>query len=178
MTGNDQAPGENEASRMIASRLEGLPLAIEQIGAIIRRQRLSLQAFLNIYKDDRELEALQDQRIARKRGYEHSVPSVWALEGLPAGSLAVLNIISFLDPDSIQTRLLMDSLTVSNEAVYPNSLPAFIVDLNRLVQGSIISQSADGAELRIHRLVQDVARARLRKARTLEASFDSVVNIL
>ena len=178
ITGNDQAPGENEASRKIASRLEGLPLAIEQIGAIIRRQRLSLQAFLNIYKGDAELEALQDQRIARKRGYEHSIASVWALEDLPAGSLAILNIISFLDPDSIQIRLLMDNLAVSNEGVYPKSPPAFIVDLNRLVQGSIISQSADGAELRIHRLVQDVTRARLRKAGILEASFDSVVNIL
>lgn len=178
MTVNDQTHGENEASRMIASRLEGLPLAIEQIGAIIRRQRLGLQAFLDIYKGDAELEALQDQRIARKRGYEHSIASVWALGDLPAGSLAILNVISFLDPTSIQVHLLMDNLAVSNDGVYPKSLPAFMVDLNQLVQGSIISQSADGAELRIHRLVQDVARARMRKVGILEASFDSVVNIL
>jgi hypothetical protein len=167
MTGTEDTAETSKSSEEIARRLDGLPLAIEQIGAIIRRKRLTLPA----------LEGLQDQYIARKRGYEHSIASVWALQDLPVGSAALLNLLSFLDPDRIPSDILKRAIQENSIDDYPKPELSYTDALGRLLQSSLVSQTSDRTDLRVHRLVQDVARARIRHAGEMGLYFDAVVNL-
>ena len=152
MTGTEDAAETSKSSQEIARRLDGLPLAIEQIGAIIRRKRLTLPAFEIIYKDEAALASLQVQRIAQKRGYEHSIASVWALQDLPVGSSTLLKLLSFLGPDCIPSDLLKKALQKVPICDLPKSEMSYTDDLGRLLQSSLVSQSSGRTELRIHRL--------------------------
>ncbi|RMZ91103.1 hypothetical protein DV736_g1663, partial [Chaetothyriales sp. CBS 134916] len=178
LTRSGESEGSTSASQELAFRLDGLPLAIEQISAFIRKHRLKLSEFLNAYKNDKDFEALQDKRIAPKRGYEYSIAGVWALQDLSKGSLALLNIMSFLDPDCMQRDLFRRTLPKKTKNSYPTSELQYIADLTGLLERSLVSQSLEGDDLRVHRLVQDVSRAGMRAMGILQSHFDEVVSII
>ena len=178
LTKSGDSSDVKESSEAITERLDGLPLAIEQISAFIRKHRLRLPQFVDAYEDDKDFEALQDDFIAPRRGYEHSIAGVWALQRLSIGSLALLNIMSFLDPDCMHQKLFRRTLSSVHIGPYPGSRTEYIKALTGLLERSLVSQSPDGDELRVHRLVQSVARAQMRQAETLDTHFDAVVDMI
>lgn len=47
---------------------------------------------------------------AFNRGYEHNLASVWALESLDRGALAILNVMSMLDPECVHEEMLLSKI--------------------------------------------------------------------
>ena len=174
-----QQDPETEAALTIARRLDGLPLAITQIAAIIRRRDLLLGQFLELHKEDVDLFDLHNLRIGPRRGYEYSLASVWALGDLDPAALSLLNVISMLDPEYIQEEILTGSLGDVEPLDYPTTKKEYHETLPLLTQSSLVQRNPVLAELRIHRLVQDVARANMQKVALCEEKvFELTVQLV
>jgi hypothetical protein len=179
LTVSHHEPEAEETSKAIAHQLGGVPLAIVQMAAIIRRQSLSLKDFSDLYKEGANLHALHQLRIGAQRGYEHSLASVWALDQLSPGALVLLNVLSFLDPDAIQEEIILAGLQQETTSHYPKGKAEYHLLLTDLLQTSVIHRNGERRELWIHRLVQDVALAKMRTVKDeFQKHFDLTVFLL
>ncbi|KAF2116366.1 P-loop containing nucleoside triphosphate hydrolase protein [Lophiotrema nucula] len=102
-----RSESETEAAKHVASELDGLPLAINQMAALINARRCSIQEFGILYSK-------YDQRLHKEKksgwkylGYEHSLDTVWKLsfESLSADARACLGVLSYLSPDCASRNL-------------------------------------------------------------------------
>ncbi|KAI1204158.1 uncharacterized protein F4807DRAFT_472482 [Annulohypoxylon truncatum] len=168
---NSDTTENNNAALAITRRLDGLPLAIYQIGSIIARLHLSLTEFVRDYVHAFQYYQLYDERprfveSPDECGYEHSIGSVWAFEELERNDkpgLQLLNVMSMLDPTCIHEEVMFHSLNDETKPSYPHTKDEYHHAVARLIERSLIQKdSGDGsASLCLHRLVQDVARARM-----------------
>lgn len=174
LTGDDKGDDRetNEAAEMIAERLQSLPLAIDQIGTIIVNQHLSIVRFLNIYSQKSDYYKLYSERHLHQ-GYEHSLASVWAFESLQPNTFAVLSLLAMLDPEKIDEDLLDPGKCKPRLQGFPKSTPEYHTHLSRLINTSMIEKDRNSGRVRVHRLVQDVARANMAKQTgTLSEAFN------
>lgn len=178
LTGNGNKITDDKVkrdTRAIAQRLEGLPLAIDQIGAIICKQSLTLSGFLDIYKEDKEFYKLQPLRYGKRR-YEHSLATVWALESLSQGAMALLNFISLLDCENIQEEIFFQTFRDVMIAGFPSSKTDYYEARAHLLETSMIHKNFEEDSLRVHGLVQGAARAKMIASDgLLETNFCQVV---
>lgn len=164
-------PQNVQASLDIAERLGGLPLAITQIAAFITKRDKSLPEFVAFY-DRYSVEKLANDRALRSRGaqYKHSIFTVWALEGLSSNSWSVLQVLSFLNPDSIKESLIRPPFPPTQ--VLPEEYPMDEFDFDEarsdLSQISLIRRNRDYGRLTVHRLVQDIVRSQMKRPRMLQ----------
>lgn len=166
ITGRDVTDEEKASVVAIAKRLGGLPLALAQMGGIISHKSISFSEFLRSYEERESQQELLQWSLENSRpqpsNYEHNVASVWAFDSLGKGAM-LLNILSMLDPDGIP-----ESLFTAKEAENEQDLPE-IADLktdyklarNELLARSLVTGNKREKKLFIHRLVQDVSRARM-----------------
>jgi len=174
----DDSDAESEAlARRITKILGGIPLAISQMAGIIRRQELSLAEFLDLYEDSNERTDLHDKKLESIAKYPHSISTVWAIEKLKPESRKLLELISFLDPDNIDESLLVDALT----EIFPDEI-TIKTGLYRdwrteLLQTSLVRRNKQKNELSVHRMVQDVVRAKMND-NTAKSMFHLVVRLL
>ena len=165
-----------ETCTKIADVLGGLPLAITQMGGIIRRRHMSLEEFLAYYEENaRKLHQMPVP--GQRQSYKQTVSSVWMLEALSTSATALLRVLSFLDPDRIQERILLRDTNGVELPHYPKSCSAYMDARTELLQSSLITKDFKNNELRIHRLVQDVVRERLTDEETL-AVYESTIILL
>lgn len=169
-----------QAAHDVAQKLGGLPLAIAQAAAHMRRHELLLTEFRDIYEEDMDLNALHDLRIGSShRGYKHSLASVWALDDLDPSALSLLNVLSMLEPDCIQEGILDGEVPGLEETPdYPCHLKEYHAALSRLLQSSLVQRDASRREIRIHRLVQEAARARMKDNAGELAKYFDVATLL
>lgn len=163
LTGYDRRSTEDKVKRdtqAIAQRLEGLPLAIDQIGAIICKQGLTLFEFLDIYEEDKEFFELHPLRYGKCR-YEHSLATVWALESLSRGALALLNFISLLDSEIIQEEIFFKTFRNVKIAGFPSSKTDYYEARAHLLETSMVKKHFAENSLRVHGLVQGAAQAKM-----------------
>ncbi|KAF2810715.1 uncharacterized protein BDZ99DRAFT_287606 [Mytilinidion resinicola] len=155
-----------DASVRLAKRLGGLPLAITQVAALIERWEMTLEEFIKHLESQASIARVAKNKPSDTNDhYKHSIFTVWALDSLTPGAWALLQVIAFLNPDSIREGLLRrDGLKTT--VGYPGSDDDFIDARTDLLKVSLIKRNRptkndpeqDG-ELTLHRLVQDVARA-------------------
>lgn len=156
----EQEPGSLYACLQISETLGGLPLAITQMAAIIRRRHLSLRDFLEYYEEDAK--RLQEMPVpGLKTVYNQTIASVWAIESLPDEALALLQVLSLLDPDRIPEELLTEGAKHVKLPHYPVKKAAYFDARTELIRSSLITRNIDLNEIRIHRLVQDVVRRKM-----------------
>ncbi|KAL9030920.1 MAG: hypothetical protein Q9196_000994 [Gyalolechia fulgens] len=151
-----------ESCRKIVELLGGLPLAITQMGGIIRRRHLSLEDFLIYYANDAK--RLHEMRVpGQNPTYNQTVSSVWMLDALSKEATALLQVLSFLDPDRISEEILFGHAKDVNAPLpyYPKTRVAYFDSRTELIQSSLIFRDIKNNELRIHRLVQEVVRKKL-----------------
>lgn len=159
-----QAAGveEDMAAKHINERLGGLPLAISQMASVIQRQYLSLAEFLEIYEDRSEHAQLHGMKFdLSTKNYPHSMSTVWAFEKLSPSAKSLLNLIAFLDPDGIQEQLLSDALPELYGKVVTPISTVYREARTELIQASLVKRNKLTSELSVHRIVQDVLRAKL-----------------
>lgn len=101
---------ERESLSQLLHRLDGLPLAINQITTQINNEGSSIEDFLALY--DQYADDLHSfQGDDHKAFYSHSIETVWdlaikkRLENSDSGSRVLLGAISLLSPDSIPEKL-------------------------------------------------------------------------
>ncbi|KAF2673381.1 hypothetical protein BT63DRAFT_421538 [Microthyrium microscopicum] len=166
-----------EPSEAIAAKLSGLPLAITQIAGTIQRRDLDFVEFLDLY----------ERETVRSDFYKDGVMSVqknlytvWAFEDLSPQALALLYVISFLDPDQIPEELLLNMANVEEiDRIkdYPQDTAEFVAARTELTKSSLLKRNRERKELIIHRIVQDTSRARM-DVDTFKAVFNGVQSLL
>ena len=166
-------------SRKIVDRLDCFPLAIVQMAGIIQRQSLSLADFLELYNEEVEQKDLHSQKYGPQQGYDHTLTTVWALQTLTRGAYEILSVVSFLDPDRIQEQIFTLKEKTANLPNLPRTKGAYKKTLQELVQSSLIHQNRDLNEFSTHRLIQDVVKGELRKAKGMSCEvLQAVVALL
>ena len=156
--------GKEGDSDAIVKLLGGLPLAMTQMAGIIVRRDLTFAEFTKAYTEEegrREMLQLDLALQSRRTKYEHTIASVWALDSLRHGR-ALLEVLSFLDPDGIPEMVLTTTLKSISLVEFPKTLFAYQTARTELLQSSLITKTVDTVQ--IHRLVQDAARTQLDKS--------------
>ncbi|KAE8150033.1 tetratricopeptide repeat domain-containing protein [Aspergillus avenaceus] len=148
--------GAKSLARCISRQLGGLPLAISQMAGIIQRQDLSLSEFLALYEDEKEHPGLHSTRFDLSNNtYTYNI----------ATSRGLLKIMSLMDPDNIQENILYEAATqLSPDYTYTNKV--YRAARTELLQSSLTKRDKQLNELSehrlsMHRLVQDVVRAKM-----------------
>jgi len=177
LTNITQETDEDYVAAQIVKKLGGLPLAIVQMGGVIRRQELQLSEFMETYSDESLHADLHQQNYRLGHGsYPFAISTVWAFDGLRPESNRLLYTLAFLDPDHIQEKYLIDHASSCIEG-FPATVTAFNKARNELMQGSLIKRQRDKQEIRVHRLVQDAVKAQM-SADNLKSLFWGTVELI
>jgi len=164
----------------VAERLGGYPLAITQMAGVITRRDLSFAEFLQAYEEEEFREELFNLRLeapGHRSGYEHTLATVWAIEGLEKNGGTLLDVLSFLDPDNIPERILTTRPVVAALEGFPTTTTAYQKARSELLQYSLVAKDKSANKLIIHRLIQDTARGKMSNARFL-AIFSATARLL
>ncbi len=172
----EQDAGAVDTSIRISKLLGGLPLAISQMSAIIRREHLTLRNFEDWYSEDSK--HIHDQRVGGQQSeYPFTVATTWAIERLKSAAFTLLKVVSILDPDRIPEELLTDGVEEVELPRYPIKRNEYFSARSDLIHASFVTRNMATNELRIHRLVQHVVRQTMEE-RELHAVFAAAVWLL
>ena len=179
LTGYSRTQEDTDQSVKISEKLSGLPLAITQIAGTILRRDLSFSEFLEFY--EQESLHLEIHKMSIK-AQEKTIYTVWALENLSPAASCLLEVISFLDPDSILETLFTEKIkAVKSEPLkvdnFPQSQMAYVDARTELSRSSLLKRNIELRALSIHRLIQDAIRARMDNGR-LHTVFASAAQLV
>ena len=161
-----KAPSEanNRNASVIVDKLEGHPLAIEQVAAYIHRIGMTLEEFLDLY-DKTLLE--RGKSATGSHAWSYEIVASWALESLSPPASSLLQVYSYLDPDEIQDSILTDLFAKARVLELPQDYPddrlLHIDARGELLRSSLIriTIDADPVMIKMHRLVQDISVAQM-----------------
>ncbi|GLI79324.1 hypothetical protein PoHVEF18_007654 [Penicillium ochrochloron] len=139
------------------------PLAIAQMAGVILARDLSFTEFLQMYSKDserRQMLGISEGQSASLRRYNQTLGTVWALDDLKEGR-ALLEVIAFLDPDSIPESLLENNPACMDWDRYPKTSLEYSKARSELLSRSLIYRNRGKKTLRVHRLVQDTVRTQM-----------------
>lgn len=180
-TEHDRSSSNGEAALSVAARLEGLPLAVMQVGSYIKQCRTSIARFLEIHQMDSDFHSIYLERD-KLGSYEHNLESIWGLESLSMErnasreAYAILCVLAFLDPEEIQDDLLRPDTTRRQMTDYPTSESALYQRLKLLLNTSLLDRGTKDTTISIHRMVQKVTRAKVAQETALsEMVFSEVL---
>lgn len=162
LTRREREIGEKDSGQAIVEVLGGLPLAITQMAGVIARNELSFTEFLEMYGQESAHAQLFKQQVGQLKSrtqYEHTIASVWALDGLNDGAASLLGILSLLDPDGIPEYILEPGGSTFRWEGYPHDMMGYQEARTELLKSSLITRDRGAKKLFIHRLIQDAARA-------------------
>lgn len=178
LTDNENGDGardrEQEPAKRIAQELGGIPLAISQMAGIIRQQDLTLREFLDLYNDPNTHASMHGIKFdSITQSYPHTIATAWAIEKLRPEQRSLLESITFFDPDGIKEDLLFELL----RDVFSARKDEYEKVRTELLQTSLIRRSNQKNELFVHRLVQNVIRAKLNDD-DVKSLFGRVISLL
>jgi tetratricopeptide (TPR) repeat protein len=156
-------PQDQELAKQITQEVDGLPLALDQIGAYLETTGSGLAAYWQQYQQHR-IELLKDYR-GTAVDHPEPVATTWSLsfqrveERNPAAA-DLLRLCAFLAPDAIWEEMLRqgaDTLSPKLSAVVADG---YLLDLaiETLRAYSLIARDVQAKALAMHRLVQTVLR--------------------
>src|SRR5579883_2813991 len=155
---------EQALARQLSQELGGLALALEQAGAYLATSGISLADYLALFR------TRSHELLSRHTGndYPHAVATTWDLsfqrvqKRAPAAA-ELLRCCAFLAPDAIPEELLMGGARHLGKLLAPVAAdPLRLSDaLAALRASSLLTRDPEGRTLTVHRLVQQVLRARL-----------------
>ncbi|KAJ3541339.1 hypothetical protein NM208_g4656 [Fusarium decemcellulare] len=157
----------------VGRRLGGLPLAIAQMAGMIGIEFLSYSEFLATY-DDKEEESELHENVLQplRKTARGNLSTVWALDKLSAQARAVLELASFLSPDCIQQTVLWKNAALADVPSYPRKFTHFRTARAQLIGSSLFRHNKETCWM--HRVTQDVVRARMEPEHRLETFMHAV----
>jgi len=160
-------------ARSIVEEVDGLPLALDQVGAYIEETSCSLSDYLLFYRNGRE-------RLLRLRGREatghaESVMATWSLsfekvEQSSPVAAAFLHVCVLLHPDAIPERMIEEGATELGPVLQTVAGNRFILNkaIGELLRYSFIRRDPETRVLTIHRLIQVALREAMERGEYLE----------
>ncbi|KAF4458057.1 NB-ARC and TPR domain protein [Fusarium austroafricanum] len=174
-----QVNGELENSRQVASKLGGLPLALNQMAAVINAKNYSIKDFDTMYSKHEKRFHKERKSGWKYLGYQHSLNTVWDISFTSLGdeARACLGVLSFFCPDSVPS----DVFKVNRPSELP-ALLSFCEDelclddaLEELTHHALVRKNIERDSFRIHRLVQTEYRSRMVNP---QEEFDAATKLL
>ncbi|KAL9628452.1 MAG: hypothetical protein Q9164_007271 [Protoblastenia rupestris] len=167
LTQEQSLSNHDNSLQSVSELLGGLPLAIAQMAHIMVDLRLtSYREFLDFYNREgaRTLYTMEgeEQRFG-DLGYNRTLATVWALDRLAPGALALFRIISLLDPDRIPEMILKEGSSSVQDPNYPTDGRRYLKARAQLIKSSLITVNDKQQSLIVHRVVQDGIRAEMDK---------------
>ncbi|KAH7066386.1 hypothetical protein BKA63DRAFT_160945 [Paraphoma chrysanthemicola] len=167
LTEREPSPEERIAANHIVKQLGGLPLALSQMAGIIAYQGVSFVEFLQWFEKHEGSQKFLDWRFTDNQrplsNYEYNVASVWAFDRLGKGE-PLINIISMLDPDAIPESLFTSPARDEDSDLVQLIKSDYLTSRTELLARSLITGNKREKKLFVHKLVQDVARSRMRQS--------------
>jgi hypothetical protein len=157
----EDIPDEIEESIKVAKRMGGLPLAISLASAAILRQELTFEEFLAFYEVEPKAADIRPISLKPENQYQYTLSTVWALDTLEKAAESLLRLLSMLDPDSIDEKIITQKILTKLPSSYPDSKPAFIKARTSLLKSSLVRRDKASCQISIHRLTQDFARVNM-----------------
>ncbi|KAI0139030.1 hypothetical protein F4776DRAFT_47404 [Hypoxylon sp. NC0597] len=170
---------ELESAQLVAAELGGLPLALNQMAALINARNYSIEDFRTMY-------AKYDQRLHKQKksgwkylGYKHALDTVWEISftNLGDGARACLGVLSYFSADSVPAEV----FTAPEPDKLPDILSFCSDELNlgdaieELTHHALVRKNIEQGSFRIHRLVQAEYRARMDNA---QEEFEAATKLL
>lgn len=154
---------EKTMATQIVTELDGLPLALDQVGAYTEETHYGLPQYLELYGTRRRELLLRRGTISLD--YSDSVVATWLLffarvgEENPAEA-DLLRLPAFLHPEDIPDELIISSATGSVDALDMIASDRFLLNeaIELVLRYSLIRRNPKAMPLSIHRLVQAVLR--------------------
>lgn len=153
-----------QQAEILAERLGGLPLALDQAGAAMREAGWSIEEYLTLYENQgkqlREARTLSgNPQTERERYNDHDSVEVTftlaaqVLENRNPLAVELLRLSAFLSPDAIPENIFTEGAkaTFSNPVLW-KQLVAAAANL------ALIENNSSAKTFTVHRLVQDVIR--------------------
>lgn len=179
LTGRESDESDVENAPKVVQALGKYPLAIAQMSGVIMARDMSFVEFLALYSEEterREIIDTSEGQSASLRRYNQTLSTVWALDNLKEGR-ALLEVISFLDPDSIPETLLEKNPACAGWDRYPQTSGQYSKARAELISRSLIYRNRDKKTLRVHRLIQDTMRTQMTDE-TFNEVYGKVVDML
>jgi len=167
---------DRKGSSDLTKRLGGLPIAITHVAGIMNSKDLTFAECLKAYEEEAVINATNELNLAQTAGYEHKLTTVWALENLSGTALRLLQVLSLLDPDIVSETILLHSEGHELCAEFP-PLSEFVDVRTELIKASLVKRNRQEKTLAMHRVVQDVVRAKM-SAERLKDIFTLAVTLL
>ncbi|MEO8955431.1 MAG: helix-turn-helix transcriptional regulator, partial [Ktedonobacteraceae bacterium] len=159
---DDVSHANRTKATKVANVMDGLPLALDQVGAYIEETKCGLLNYLSLY--DKKKGALLKWRGAVTKEHPESVYSTFllsftAVEKSSGIASDLLRVLAFLASDDIPEEIITggapDLGPTLQALVDPYTFDTSIEILSRY---SLIQRNADMKRLSIHRLVQEVLK--------------------
>lgn len=160
---DNSSDADRRCAKEIVREMNGLPLALDQVGAYIVETGSSISNYLSLYRERRSSLLKQTSRVSPSK-YPHTVATVWSISfeevnkaNPPATKL--LRLCAFLDPDAIPEEIIVGG-TETLGTVLAACLEKGEKDeiIGELLRFSLIRRNSEEKTLTIHRLVQAVIR--------------------
>ncbi|MGZ3611947.1 MAG: tetratricopeptide repeat protein, partial [Ktedonobacteraceae bacterium] len=166
----DQSTQENQSTAVqIVTALDGLPLALDQVGAYIEETHCSLVHYLNLYGTSHK--ELLRRRGRFPAGHPDSVAITWSIsfqkvEHESEAAADLLYLLAFLDPESIPEEIILKGAAELGAELEDVANDPLAVDtiIELLLRYSLIRRNSLSRSLSIHRLVQAVLKDGMDKA--------------
>jgi tetratricopeptide (TPR) repeat protein len=152
-------------AHILSTAMDGLPLALDQAGAYIEEQVLSLEEYLELFRTEKA-ELLQERGQLNPDHPSVTVTFTLAFETVAAASATAADLVracAFLAPDAIPEEIFSEGATAFEAplSTLAESKLALSKAIGEAARFSLISRNPQAKTLTIHRLVQEVIRAEL-----------------
>ncbi|KAF4461388.1 NB-ARC and TPR domain [Fusarium albosuccineum] len=160
LTYESKSNADKSGSREVSFKLGGLPIALAHASGVIKGKFLTFHEFLKSYQDGKAIYGNQDLVLSQVGPYHQTLATVFALESLAPAAQRLIEVLSFLDPDSIPEAFIAQD-PGSGVVEFLPSADDYMEIRSQLIKASLIKRNTQERTLSIHRVVQDVARVRL-----------------
>jgi Flp pilus assembly protein TadD len=155
-------------AQTLSTEMDGLPLALDQAGAYIEEQMLSLEEYLELFRTEKA-ELLQERGQLDPDHPSVTVTFTLAFEKVAAASATAADLVracAFLAPDAIPEEIFSEGAKAFEAPLssLAESKLALSKAIGEAARFSLISRNSQTQTLTIHRLVQNVLRAAMDEA--------------